>query len=82
MLDDAHPTLFAFALAKCVTSELDRIAAAVGCSRLCPSEPDQAFGLRLAIHLQHSIFDREELLAMVLSLSQRTSLRSVRPCTT
>jgi hypothetical protein len=68
-----HPTLFSFAMDKSVTTELDRIGAAVSCLRLCPSEPDHAFGLRLAITIQHSINDREELLAMVLSLSQSTS---------
>jgi len=75
MLDTAQPTLFAFALARCRSSELDRIGAAVNCLRLCASEPDHAFGLRLAIHLQHSIFDREELLAMVLSLSNPSGKR-------
>jgi hypothetical protein len=69
MLDSTHPTRFAFALAKAAVTELDNVGAAVNCPRLCPSEPDHAFGLRLAIAIQHSIFDREELLAVVLSLS-------------
>ena len=72
----AHPTMFAFAMARSVTTELDRIGAAVGCSRLCPSESDSAFGLRLAISLQHSIFDREELLSMVLSLARTSGTRA------
>ena len=69
MLDSTHPTLFAFELALSHSVELDRIGQAVQCARLCASEQDQAFGLRLAIHLQHSIFDREELLDRVLSMT-------------
>lgn len=70
MLDNTHPTLFAFAMVRSVSTELDRIGAAVSCLRLCPSEPDEAFGLRLAITIQQSIGDRRELLAMVLSMSK------------
>jgi hypothetical protein len=73
MLDKTHPSLFAFALTRCVSTELDRVGDVVACRRLCASEADHAFGLRLAIHIQQSIFDREQLLEMVLSLAQPTS---------
>ena len=62
-------SLVAFATAACVTRTLDDIGNAVSCWRL-RKESDRAFAHRLALEIQTSIIDREELLSIVLSLAR------------
>ena len=68
-------TLFQFANSECVRRELDRIGDAVNCWRL-RKETDRAFAHRLALHIQESIIDREQLLTLVLSLGRSQQERT------
>jgi len=78
MNDDQHTlALMAFANTECVRRELDRIGDAVNCWRL-RNETDRAFAYRLALHIQESIIDREQLLTLVFSLTGSVTGRTAQ----